>query len=133
MRTISRSQIRFSGSLAITGVLVFAGLIAITFGGCQATQDPENQQVSDSDAPNSNTNESSGQQDSSNARDKRYTAAITAKDALFAKLSGRLMEVMQSEGPVAAIRVCSQEATTIAKSPLPLDISFTKISITSRP
>ena len=42
--------------------------------------------------------------------------AIVAKDALFAKLSGRLMEVMQANGPVKAIEVCSQEANEIAKT-----------------
>ena len=42
--------------------------------------------------------------------------AIAAKDALFAKLSGRLMEVMQADGPVKAIEVCSQEANEIAKT-----------------
>jgi len=42
--------------------------------------------------------------------------AIAAKDALFKKLSGRLMEVMKSQGPVAAIEVCSREASGIAES-----------------
>lgn len=41
--------------------------------------------------------------------------AIAAKDALFSKLSGRLMEVMQADGPVKAIEVCSKEANEIAK------------------
>jgi hypothetical protein len=40
--------------------------------------------------------------------------AIEAKDALFAKLSGRLTEVMGSGGPAAAIEVCSREAGEIA-------------------
>jgi hypothetical protein len=39
---------------------------------------------------------------------------LAAKDALFSRLSGRLMEVMGSGGPVAAITVCQQEAATIA-------------------
>lgn len=42
--------------------------------------------------------------------------AIAAKDTLFAELSGRLMEVMQAEGPVKAIEVCSKEANEIAQS-----------------
>ncbi|MEZ6064339.1 MAG: DUF3365 domain-containing protein [Planctomycetaceae bacterium] len=41
--------------------------------------------------------------------------AIAARDALFTKLSGRLMEVMQADGPAAAISVCSQEAGQIAQ------------------
>ena len=44
----------------------------------------------------------------------RKIIATRAKDALMARLSGRLMEVMQSDGPAAAIEVCSQEAVTIA-------------------
>lgn len=42
--------------------------------------------------------------------------ALAAKDALFARLSGRLTEVMKTEGPAAAIEVCSKEASDIAKS-----------------
>lgn len=48
--------------------------------------------------------------------DDRKSIAVKAKDALFARLSGRLMEVMQSDGPAAAISVCSNEAITIAES-----------------
>ena len=40
--------------------------------------------------------------------------AMAAKKALFMQLSGRLMEVMGSEGPAAAIEVCSKEASEIA-------------------
>lgn len=39
---------------------------------------------------------------------------IAAKDLLFERLSGRLMEVMMADGPVAAIEVCSREAKEIA-------------------
>lgn len=49
-------------------------------------------------------------------RDGRMTVATAAKDALFTALSGRLMEVMQTEGAVAAISVCSQEAGSISES-----------------
>jgi hypothetical protein len=40
--------------------------------------------------------------------------AVQAKDELIMALSGRLTAVMQAEGPVAAIQVCSQEALTIS-------------------
>lgn len=40
--------------------------------------------------------------------------AIDAKDALFARLSGRLTEVISQDGSAAAIEVCSREAATIA-------------------
>lgn len=39
---------------------------------------------------------------------------LAAKEALFTRLSGRLMEVMGSQGPAAAILVCQQEAPKIA-------------------
>ena len=48
--------------------------------------------------------------------DKRKSIAVKAKEALFKQLSGRLMSVMKSEGPVAAITVCSEEATAIAEA-----------------
>lgn len=40
--------------------------------------------------------------------------ALTARDAMFTSLKGRLMEVIGSEGPAAAISVCSKEAPQIA-------------------
>lgn len=40
--------------------------------------------------------------------------AVTAKDALFKKLSTRLSEAMGTGGPAAAIEVCSREAPRIA-------------------
>ena len=40
---------------------------------------------------------------------------LAAKDALFTKLSGRLMEAMGSQGPASAISVCQQEAPKIAE------------------
>lgn len=41
-------------------------------------------------------------------------AMLAAKDALFTRLSGRLMEATADAGPAEAIGVCSQEAVTIA-------------------
>lgn len=46
--------------------------------------------------------------------DEQKQAMLAAKDALFQKLSGRLMEAMGSQGPAAAIAVCQTEATQIA-------------------
>ena len=43
------------------------------------------------------------------------TKSITARDALFASLSGRLTEVIQAQGPAAAISICSKEAPEIAE------------------
>jgi hypothetical protein len=41
--------------------------------------------------------------------------ALAARDAMFTSLKGRLMEVIGSEGPAAAISVCSAEAPQIAE------------------
>lgn len=41
--------------------------------------------------------------------------AVAARDAMFTALKGRLTEVVGSEGPAAAIDVCSQEAPLIAE------------------
>jgi len=40
---------------------------------------------------------------------------LAARDAMFTSLKGRLMEVVGSEGPAAAISVCSKEAPQIAE------------------
>ncbi len=42
--------------------------------------------------------------------------AVAAKDALFKQLSTRLMDVIQKQGPAAAIEVCRSEAPEIATS-----------------
>jgi hypothetical protein len=41
--------------------------------------------------------------------------ALAARDAMFTSLKERLMEVVGSEGPAAAISVCSKEAPQIAE------------------
>lgn len=46
--------------------------------------------------------------------DLQKQAMLAAKDALFTKLSGRLMETMGNQGPAAAISVCQTEAPQIA-------------------
>ncbi|MCA9261360.1 MAG: DUF3365 domain-containing protein [Planctomycetales bacterium] len=52
------------------------------------------------------------QTDDQGAQRKRILAA---KQALFERLSGRLREAMQTQGPAAAIEVCHREAPEIAK------------------
>ena len=54
-------------------------------------------------------------EESASGTDSRQRVAVEAKDALFTALSSRLMEVLQSKGPAAAIEVCSQEAVEIAQ------------------
>lgn len=41
--------------------------------------------------------------------------ALAARDAMFTSLKGRLMDVIGSEGPAAAISVCAKEAPQIAE------------------
>ncbi|TWU41577.1 hypothetical protein Q31b_30280 [Novipirellula aureliae] len=46
--------------------------------------------------------------------DQQRSAIVAAKDALFQRLSERLMEAMMTQGPAQAIAVCQKEATQIA-------------------
>ncbi|TWU64576.1 DUF3365 domain-containing protein [Crateriforma conspicua] len=52
--------------------------------------------------------------DGKSPSDAQKQAMLAAKDALFTKLSGRLMEAMGSQGPAGAITVCQTEAPQIA-------------------
>lgn len=52
--------------------------------------------------------------DGESPTEEEQQAMLAAKDALFEKLSGRLMEAMVEQGPAAAIAVCQQEASAIA-------------------
>lgn len=88
-------------------------VLSVVIAGCQSNQEET--------IPDSTAAQSSGTNDQQNmdserrsSSDDRKAVAVQAKDALFAKLSGRLMEVLQSEGPAQAISVCSQEAVKIA-------------------
>lgn len=45
----------------------------------------------------------------------KHDRAIAARDAMFQSLKGRLMEVVGTSGPAAAIDVCAEEAPLIAK------------------
>lgn len=48
--------------------------------------------------------------------EQQQAKMLAAKDALFGKLSGRLMQAMAEGGPSAAILVCQKEALEIAES-----------------
>jgi hypothetical protein len=50
----------------------------------------------------------------SSAQTEQRDEALAARGAMFAALKGRLVEVMGSEGPAAAIEVCAREAPGIA-------------------
>ncbi|WP_261343222.1 cytochrome c peroxidase [Gimesia maris] len=73
------------------------------FAGCQQSQRPE-------------TNSDTTTDTSTVIPTHVQAKALAARDALFTRLSGRLSEVIQAKGPVAAIEVCSREAAEIAKS-----------------
>ncbi len=84
-------------------IVTGTALGVLSLGGCQQPPDqvePTWQVV----AETSMTPEQAAQ------RDK----ALAARDTMFTKLKGRLMEVVGSEGPAAAIAVCSEEAPQIA-------------------
>jgi len=70
--------------------------------GCQSKQ-----------APQTPEGESEGRSAAA-VKQQREVAEAARKD-LFGKLSGRLMEVMAKEGPVAAIHVCSEEALQLTE------------------
>ena len=89
--------------------IAYCLLAALLFAGCRGreelTEVPPNETVAESVTDTVSTE-----------RDRRVATALKAKDALFKALSGRLMEVLQEDGPIAAINVCSQEASGIAAS-----------------
>lgn len=47
--------------------------------------------------------------------EEQQKAMLKAKEALFTRLSGRLMEVLTKSGPESAIRICKEEAPKIAQ------------------
>ena len=77
--------------------------LVVALGGCQKSEQPQNA-ASVEEPPAAEV------QVSDAARQK----AVAAKDALFARLSTRLVDVMGKDGAAAAIDVCSREAATIA-------------------
>lgn len=85
-------------------LLMSVMLVCMTaFAGCQRSQTPDAYTGTTTDEPLATPT-------------KAQSKALAAKDALFARLSGRLTEVMQAEGPAAAIEVCSREAAEVARS-----------------
>jgi hypothetical protein len=99
--------------------LLLLPLMVMLAVGCQ-NRNSEDTSTRDASTPRSTESQAqdqpSGGANRVAASDKRKAIAAKAKDALFAQLSGRLMEVMQSDGPAAAIDVCSEEAVKIAEA-----------------
>lgn len=103
---------KFARSLHCLRVsLLFFTLAAV---GCQGdSSDPDQASTTAQDseltlsAPSIVADESPNEQ--------QQQAMLKAKEALFQKLSGRLMEAMGTEGPAAAIAVCHKEAFDLAK------------------
>jgi len=87
-------------------LVAVAALIVTT--GCQESVPPVADEASNSES------ETPLIVDGEMPTSEQKQAMLAAKDALFEKLSGRLMEAMASPGPAAAIAVCQQEATQIA-------------------
>lgn len=80
-------------------------LLALVLAGCSSQSKPESASwkvLPDAPLP-------------SEATDPKVRA-LMARDALFNSLSSRLMAVMKSDGPAAAIAVCQAEAPGLAES-----------------
>ncbi|MCA9175444.1 MAG: DUF3365 domain-containing protein [Planctomycetales bacterium] len=88
-------------------IFVFAALLAIA-SGCGPGETEPAEQATDAKAKADTTPAPS---DAGTTAKER---ALAAKNALFTKLSSRLVEAMSSGGPAAAIQVCSQDAVKIA-------------------
>ncbi|KLU07533.1 Cytochrome c family protein [Rhodopirellula islandica] len=93
---------------ASAGILAIAGTFLLVNLGCQKSAPPVTEDVSEQDASAVSIVE--GETPS----EEQKQAMLQAKDALFQKLSGRLMEAMGSQGPAGAIAVCQKEANQIA-------------------
>ena len=94
--------------------LVFA--VLMVFVGC-GNVDPASSTGEPSTAAIQKTGENAETIDNSQTPPRRLatTTAGKARDMLAERLTARLTEVMQQDGPVAAINVCSQEARQIAQ------------------
>lgn len=90
----------------LTTISTLALIIAAV--GCGKESVPTTSQPSDSTLPTRVIVEGKAPSDT------QKQAMLAAKEALFTKLSGRLMEAMSSQGPAAAISVCQKEASQIA-------------------
>lgn len=99
----------------------FAILAALLAAGCSsqatntsstATAQANNAQTENSQAENTQANNTQASPDV--IKPEVQKKLLAAKDALFTKLSGKLMQTMAEQGPVAAIAVCNQEAPKIA-------------------
>lgn len=98
--------------LSIAGPAIIAGTLIITVAGCQESSSPTAKQTTDS--PASLPAKEPVIVEGKTPSDAQKQAMLAAKDALFTKLSGRLMEAMTSQGPAAAITVCHKDAPQIA-------------------
>lgn len=96
----------------------FPVLVVLFAVGCQSRQsDTADRAVAEQGVESATVENETGkpQSEQSGGQRGREATALEAKDALFSALSGRLMEVLQADGPAAAIEVCSQEAIAIAE------------------
>jgi len=90
----------------LAAMATFALIVAAV--GCHKESAPTANQPSDS------TESSRVIVEGKTPSDTQKQAMLAAKETLFTKLSGRLIEAMGSQGPAAAISVCQKEAPQIA-------------------
>ncbi|WP_081605554.1 c-type heme family protein [Rhodopirellula europaea] len=89
-------------------ISVAALLLIVTAAGCRKESGPIASQPADS------TESSRVIVEGQTPSEAQKQAMLAAKEALFTRLSGRLMKAMGGQGPAAAISVCQQEAPQIA-------------------
>ncbi len=101
-------------NLSVIVCLVFAWGAA----GCQSKSSTK--QAKDAGAVDASTVDASTSKEDSKSADSStadpQARAIAAKKALAERLSGKLVRAMSTQGPAAAIEVCSNEAMKIAKT-----------------
>lgn len=89
--------------------LCLAAIVLTAAVGCQSDRRPaEDSSTADTEAPAPAAAPAVAPED-------QTSRALAARDRLFERLSGRLVEAMSDGGPAAAITVCSREAQQIAR------------------
>lgn len=86
--------------------------LSVAIAGC-GDSDPENasqQKPAETHSPAESVATPTALTSLSASQEKQQQVALAARDAMFAKLSGRLMSVIKSDGPAKAIDVCKSEA-----------------------
>lgn len=104
--TDTPSSMRVYNQSAAAGLLVIA--VTALPAGCSSARHQDAEATADTDAVSIVPGESPSE--------AAQVKMLAAKDALFTRLSARLMEVLGNQGPATAIAVCQNEAVEIAEA-----------------